>query len=91
LTQRGSRGTLDEVDTISLDGYESALMHAKITGTRSGWRRRLALAAAVILMVAQSLGAAHYHPFGVSVRYACINSTRPALRRLICRSPVRSP
>ncbi len=37
-------------------------MHTKLTGTRSAWRRRLALAAGVILMLAQSLGAAHYHP-----------------------------
>lgn len=37
-------------------------MHAKITGLRSGWRRRVALAAGAILMLAQSLGAAHYHP-----------------------------
>jgi hypothetical protein len=37
-------------------------MHAKVTGTRSLWRRRLALAAGAILLLAQSVGAAHYHP-----------------------------
>jgi hypothetical protein len=37
-------------------------MHAKVTGTRSLWRRRLALAAGAILLLAQCAGAAHYHP-----------------------------
>ena len=41
-------------------------MHAKITATRSLWRRKLALVAGVILMLAQSAGAAHYHPFALS-------------------------
>jgi hypothetical protein len=36
-------------------------MHAKITATRSLWRRRLALVAGVILLLAQSASAAHYH------------------------------
>jgi hypothetical protein len=37
-------------------------MYAKVTATRSLLRRRLALVAGVILLLAQSVGAAHYHP-----------------------------
>ena len=38
------------------------LMRAKLTGTRSSWRRRLAIVAGAILLLAQSVSAAHYHP-----------------------------
>jgi hypothetical protein len=43
-------------------------MHAKVTATRSLWRRRLALLAGVILLLAQSAGASHYHPLAFSQR-----------------------
>ena len=63
LTQRGRRGTLYRVDAIPMDGHApGALVHAKLTRTRSVWRRRIAAAAGAILLLAQSLGAAHYHP-----------------------------
>jgi hypothetical protein len=37
-------------------------VHAKLKVTRSVWQRRIAAAAGIILLLAQSLGAAHYHP-----------------------------
>jgi hypothetical protein len=43
-------------------------MHVKITGTRSVWRRRIAAAAGLILLLAQSLGAVHYHPVASAQR-----------------------
>lgn len=46
-----------------MDGHGPVpLMQTKLAETRSAWRRRLALTAGAILMLAQSLGAAHYHP-----------------------------
>ncbi len=46
-----------------MDGHAAgALVHTKVIRTRSVWRRRIATAAAAILLLAQSLGAAHYHP-----------------------------
>jgi len=43
-------------------------MHAKVTAARSLWQRRLALLVGAILMLAQSAGAAHYHPFAFAER-----------------------
>lgn len=37
-------------------------MHTNLTGTRSAWRRGLTLAVGALLLLAQSLAAAHYHP-----------------------------
>jgi hypothetical protein len=52
-------------------------MHAKLTATRSGWQRRLALAAGVILLLAQSLGVAHYHPAASSLRSSIAAAIAP--------------
>jgi len=69
LTRRRWRGTLYEIESIPTDRHGvGSLMHAKLTGTHSTWRRRLAIAAGAILLLAQSVSAAHYHPSAFAQR-----------------------
>jgi len=66
-------------------------MHAKITRTRSGWRRGLALAAGVILMLAQSLAAAHYHPFGIAEHPTIAAASAPDTLCSLCLHQQHAP